>query len=293
MDPLTIVILMLSIIALLLAIAAIVIAFVVPGPSGPTGQAGAPGIASNTGATGPSGRNGVTGPTGPRGETGPPGTSDNTGSTGPTGPRGNDGASGPTGATGPPGRIVTENFVTTSNPNIITIPSVNTNNASILPYPIPYFLTHTSIGGNSITPDYLFGTYPTLISDFILAPGTYNFDYGCSLQMDPSLTYFLWLCDFYATIPNPPGWISGPTGYNLNPINNTVVTMAGINSGAVIPMSRSVNLTLGGTGAIGTIVACTGAGGLPGNAGVLIPGQNLGTLVTGTMSAYFNIVKIG
>lgn len=308
-DTLLIVTLLLAIIALLIAIGAIIISFVVTGPTGPPGPKGADGTSSNTGATGPPGQNGSIGPTGAKGETGPMGSSENTGSTGPTGvtgPRGANGINGingSTGPTGPPGFMVTTNYLSTYDNIIIPVPSINTTSPPItpifgvnIPRPITYPFANTTSSGSSIEFGYLFGTNPLIISDFILAPGTYNISYGCNVQMDTNLTYLMWLCNFLTPIPNPSGWAGGSTGdtgyggYNFNPISGTVITASGINSGSIVPISRSINLTLGGTGAIGTIIAVT-SGGLQGNPGALVPDLLNSNLIDGT-SAYINIVKI-
>lgn len=302
-DSWTIIALVVAIVGLLLAIAAIIVAFAIPGPVGEPGPAGRDGTNGQDGTSSNTGATGFTGPTGDEGPTGPMGVSENTGSTGPPGPTGF-GPTGNFGPTGPPGFIITTNYLNAYNPFTVSVPSINTNTAPAvpnrwtnIPYVIPFLLINTSIGGSSITPDYIFGTTPNAISNFNLDPGTYNIGYGVNVQMDTNLTYFTWLSNLFATVPNPANFSGGSVGdtgyggYNLNPLAGTVITTSNITSGALVPIGRTINLSVGMTAAIALTVAVTSTGGLQGNTGALIPATNNGTLIAGT-SAYLNITKI-
>lgn len=312
MDGVTIMILLLSIVALLVAIAAIIVAFAVPGPAGATGPKGNPGSASNTGATGPAGNDGPPGATGPIGPTGMNGSASNTGATGPTGqagPRGADGtngSAGPTGSTGPPGDTFTNNNIYSYNDTTITVPSVNTTTPPTnpvqwtnIPYPVTFQLINSNINGSNISPDYFFGVNPTIISDFTLVPGTYTINYGVNVNSLINVTYYVWLADLFAPIPNPPGWAGDSTttyaGANFNPIPGTVITLsAGLNNNVVVPLTHSYTITATRSSpltGIAMMVACTTSGN-QGNAGSLVPTRDNGTLIPGN-SAYISIIQIG
>ncbi len=116
------------------------------GAQGPIGPQGIQGPAGPVGATGPQGPVGATGPQGPVGATGPQGAQGPAGPAGPVGPAGATGPQGPQGPTGPAlnenatiynaasqsltsgtavslPTVLTNNSLTTTTANTITVPS--------------------------------------------------------------------------------------------------------------------------------------------------------------------------
>lgn len=116
------------------------------GAQGPIGPQGIQGPAGPVGATGPQGPVGATGPQGPVGATGPQGAQGPAGPVGPVGPAGATGPQGPQGPTGPAlnenatiynaasqsltsgtavslPTVLTNNSLTTTTANTITVPS--------------------------------------------------------------------------------------------------------------------------------------------------------------------------
>jgi hypothetical protein len=93
------------------------------GPAGPIGAAGPQGPAGADGPQGPQGPAGPAGADGAQGPAGPQGPIGATGPAGPAGPQGPIGATGPAGPQGPAGptwNIVSDNFNTTGNLQIVT-----------------------------------------------------------------------------------------------------------------------------------------------------------------------------
>ena len=106
------------------------------GPIGPQGIQGPAGPAGPVGATGPQGPVGATGPQGPVGATGPQGAQGPAGPAGPAGPVGPAGATGPQGPQGPTGPALNENATiynaasqSLTSGTAVSLPTVLTNNS--------------------------------------------------------------------------------------------------------------------------------------------------------------------